>query len=234
MPTPINPPLVWTTIEFDHDWRISGFVSRWVEAVLALSLIGTVESLEVGPDDRRSRPPSDVSQLPHILWQQGDDAKIVAQGHYPRPWRLTVSVFSPDPQTSNGRLALRFDGEFGSSNNSNELWQAFRRVIDDNNVSCSYIDTWEGWLDLRDEPPIISQAAFESVFWANFIDPSLMKMFRRHELDLSAAASAEWTASGGLYLRLDDVLRPGDENARSDLERRRRQLREEFLHARTY
>jgi hypothetical protein len=69
---------------------------------------------------------------------------------------------------------------------------------------------------------------------ANFIDAETMRKFHREKVDLSPAVYSEVANSGGVLCRLAETLAPADDTARTNMEARRRQLRENFLRARTY
>lgn len=230
-----KPPFVWTIIEFDRNWRRTRYIERFLALTEKLSFVGLTESLEIGPKARSATPPRTLSRLADVLWRQVGRAEVYAEGNMPRPWSLGISVISNTPGKSNGRLTLCFSGDFATPGASDSLWETFRTLAIEEDATCSYIDCWDRWLGLRDEAsPIVSQASFESVLWATFIDAETMRKFRRDQLDLSPAKAAEYTESGGLYLRLADTLVPANDTARAEMEQRRRQLLEKFLYARSY
>lgn len=230
----VTPPFMWVVAAYDRGWRQIRFVERFINAISSLNLVGAVEAVTTGDDNRPEPVPDAPSRVAEILWRQTGPASVVAAGTAPQPWLLNVSSFT-DAAGEISRLTFRFGGDFSDASRSNELWQAFRSSIGEENATCSYIDSWDRWFDLRDEaPPLVSGATLETILWANFIDAETVSKFRRDQLDLSPAKTAEWTNSGALYLRLADTLFPVEQAVRADMELRRRQVRESFLSARTY
>lgn len=244
------PPFAWVVSAYDRDWEHERLVERLLDAAAHLGLLGEVQSLVIGDGQLPQQLPGHSSaQAPEILaaalWQQAGPKQLIASGLLPSPWWLSVSWFLDAPQgttacalDSIGRLTLRFSGDMrGDMAGSEALWHAFRRLHNGSNTTCSWIDAWDCLMDLRESsPPLISQATFEGVFWANFIDAECMARFCPGKLDLEGSAQVEWGSDGSLHLRLSNQLidRNPDATRHADLEGLRRHIFQSFKESRIY
>lgn len=231
--------IAWIVSSYRHDWRQRGFVERFLSEAARIGAVGRINTVEIG--DERASPPVGAHQ-PHDtpglltgwLWSRLGPMQVDAGGTEPRFWSGHLS-FIPDPGATIGRITLRMDGPT-FRNQSDALWKAFRSVHDATNTSYACIHPWRNWISVRDrEPPLINSETFQTVLWANFIGPDLMRRFDRTQLADLGASAVEWTPDGGVFLRLSEGVTDLIASAsKTELERERRVLARRFKAARSY
>jgi hypothetical protein len=239
-----QPPYAWVISAYDRDWEALGLVEQLLAAGVRLGLIGTLDRLGLGDQDRpQPLPPHTPAEVPGLLgaalWGQPGPKQLTAAGTTPVDWQLALSWFRDSPPGAEkleaiGSLTLRFDRGTWDDAASTALWAEFCALHGAANTTHASIESWDLALDLRDRaPPLISQATMDSVYWANYLDPECMTHFERDRLDLSGAAEARWGTDGDLHLRLSATLGAGPTPAeRARVEALRRRLLDAFRAAR--
>jgi hypothetical protein len=166
-----DAPFVWVVSAYDRAWRSRRFVEAVLDAAASLNMVGTVDVVAIGDDQRSLPPPRIAAGLAGMLWAQSGPATLIGGGRTPQPWGFHVSSLTDEDGTMS-TLTLRFGGHFSDEERSNMLWSTFRSTVGEDNATCAYVDGWDRCFELRDEArPLVSGATLETILWPTSSTP---------------------------------------------------------------
>ncbi len=210
--------LHWSGATRYHDWFAKPRIAprRMLSQAQQAGLIGSVDWVAVGPDDKREEVEHDESVLESLLdrsVRRGLSYRCAAGGAKPLPWQMNLLLFPFQKSLGQVRgyniLNLWFDAEaFPGPDGSDALAQAFQTIHTPDDTEFAFIHPYERWSELSDAlggrygDPVTIGPMFSGVYWAIFLGREHLALFDGSRLRDLQSYKVAWTGDDGLFIRV--------------------------------